>query len=87
MVVLHYGGSSSLNLAQRARVATGLSQRKFAEMLGVSPSVVCRWEAGRPPSGAAHALLLVIVDYPALVAEVLAKSRGGDPSAKPYNPG
>jgi DNA-binding transcriptional regulator YiaG len=60
-----------LNLAQRARVATGLSQRQFAKLLGITPSVVCRWEAGRAPSGAALALLKVVVDHPGIVAATL----------------
>lgn len=72
-----------LNLPQRARVATGLSQVRFAELLGVSRSVIERWERGGTPSGAARALLRVIVDYPAIVMEVLAKP----PKAEENNSG
>ena len=60
-----------LNLAQQARVATGLSQRRFAKLLGVAPSLISKWETGSPPSGPALALLRVIRDYPAAVIETL----------------
>jgi DNA-binding transcriptional regulator YiaG len=34
------------------RMAAGLSQVEVAELLGVTPSAVCRWEAGaRMPHG------------------------------------
>ena len=65
------GGRRQLNLAQQARVATGLSQRRFAKLLGVTPSLISRWETGSPPSGPALALLRVIRDHPATVLETL----------------
>lgn len=74
-----------LNLAQQARVATGLSQRQFAKLLGVAPSVVCRWEAGRSPSGAALALLKVVISYPAVVTEVLTQPPKPEQSPQHYN--
>lgn len=68
-----------LNLAQRARIATGLSQVRFATLLGISRSVVERWERGGMPTGAARALLRVIVDHPAIVTEVLSHSSEAGP--------
>lgn len=32
-----------------ARIAMGLTQREAAELLGVDPSTVCRWETIKPP--------------------------------------
>lgn len=77
------GAPVSLNLAQQARVAVGLSQRQFAKLLGVAPSVVCRWEAGRPPSGAARALLLVVIEHPGIVTEVLNGGAAGGSTPQP----
>ncbi len=65
----------ALNLPQRARIATGLSQVRFATLLGVSRSVIERWERGGMPTGAAQALLRVIVDHPGIVIEVLTTDR------------
>jgi putative transcriptional regulator len=47
------------NVAQ-IREATGLSQARFAQLIGVSPRTLQDWEQGRrAPSGAARTLLLV----------------------------
>lgn len=47
-----------MSLARRARLATGLSQREFARLIGTSHVTVARWEAGhRRPSAPAVALL------------------------------
>jgi putative transcriptional regulator len=44
----------------RIREKTGLSQSRFAELLGVSVRTVQDWEQGRrAPSGAARTLLLI----------------------------
>jgi putative transcriptional regulator len=52
------------NVAQ-IREATGLSQARFAELLGVSPRTLQDWEQGRrAPSGAARTLLLVAARDP-----------------------
>ena len=32
-----------------ARIALGLTQKQAAELLGVDPSTVCRWETIKPP--------------------------------------
>jgi DNA-binding XRE family transcriptional regulator len=60
-----------LNLPQQARIAVGLSQRRFAELIGVSRSVVERWEAGKPPSGAAASLLQLTAKHPEVVLATL----------------
>lgn len=54
------------------RESTGLSQARFAQLLGVSPRTLQDWEQGRrAPSGAARTLLLVAAKDPkALLAVV-----------------
>jgi len=56
------------------RESTGLSQSRFAQLLGVSPRTLQDWEQGRrAPSGAARTLLLVAARDPkALLAVALA---------------
>jgi putative transcriptional regulator len=52
------------NVAQ-IREATGLSQSRFAELLGVSTRTLQDWEQGRRvPSGAARTLLLMAARDP-----------------------
>jgi transcriptional regulator with XRE-family HTH domain len=47
------------------REGTGLSQSRFAEVLGVSVRTLQEWEQGRrAPSGAARALLLIAAKNP-----------------------
>ena len=53
----------------------GLSQPKFADMLGISVSTLRNWEQGRrKPEGAARILLLVAAKYPETVLEVVSQS-------------
>ena len=53
------------------REATGLSQSKFAELLGVSVRTLQEWEQGRrAPSGAARTLLRVAANNPQALIEV-----------------
>ena len=53
----------------RARV--GLSQEKFAAILGVSPRTLQEWEQGRrKPSGAALSLLTVAKKRPEVLREI-----------------
>jgi putative transcriptional regulator len=53
----------------------GLSQPKFADMLGISVSTLRNWEQGRrKPEGAAQILLLVAAKYPKTVLEVVHQS-------------
>jgi len=47
------------------RESTGLSQARFAQLLGVSPRTLQDWEQGRrAPSGAARTLLLMAAKDP-----------------------
>jgi putative transcriptional regulator len=53
------------------RERTGLSQAKFATLLGVSVRTLQEWEQGRrAPSGAARTLLLVAAKNPKALLEV-----------------
>jgi putative transcriptional regulator len=53
------------------RERTGLSQRKFAQLLGVSIRTLQEWEQGRrAPSGAARTLLRIAAKNPRAVLDV-----------------
>ena len=53
------------------REGTGLSQAKFATLLGVSVRTLQEWEQGRrAPSGAARTLLMVAARNPQALLEV-----------------
>ena len=53
------------------RAKTGLSQARFAELLGVSVRTLQDWEQGRrAPSGAARTLLLVADRNPRALLDV-----------------
>lgn len=53
------------------RENTGLSQAKFAALLGVSVRTLQEWEQGRrAPSGAARTLLMVAAKNPQALLEV-----------------
>ena len=53
------------------REATGLSQARFAQLLGVSVRTLQEWEQGRRfPSGAARTLLLIAERNPKALLEV-----------------
>ena len=53
------------------RERTGLSQAKFAALLGVSVRTLQEWEQGRrAPSGAARTLLMVAAKNPQALLEV-----------------
>jgi len=54
-----------------ARQHSGLSQARFAALLGVSVRTLQEWEQGRrQPSGAAKTLLKVAERYPEILREV-----------------
>ncbi len=58
-------------LVAEARAKTGLSQEKFAALLGVSPRTLRDWEQGRrSPSGAARTLLRIAARHPEVLREV-----------------
>jgi putative transcriptional regulator len=53
------------------RQNTGLSQARFAELLGVSVRTLQEWEQGRrAPSGAARTLLLIASKNPRALLDV-----------------
>ena len=53
------------------REGTGLSQPRFAELLGVSVRTLQEWEQGRrAPSGAARTLLLIAARNPRALVDV-----------------
>ena len=53
------------------RERTGLSQPRFAQLLGVSVRTLQEWEQGRrDPSGAARTLLLIAAKNPRLLIDV-----------------
>lgn len=53
------------------RERTGLSQPRFAELLGVSVRTLQEWEQGRrAPSGAARTLLLIATKNPRVLVDV-----------------
>jgi putative transcriptional regulator len=53
------------------RERPGLSQRKFAQLLGVSVRTLQEWEQGRrAPSGAARTLLRIAAKNPRAVLDV-----------------
>ena len=53
------------------REGTGLSQPRFAQLLGVSVRTLQEWEQGRrAPSGAARTLLLIAAKNPGALVEV-----------------
>lgn len=62
----------ALTEAAQARSKTGLSQPKFAELLGVSVRTLQEWEQGRrTPSGAARSLLHIAASRPDVFRDVL----------------
>ena len=51
--------------ARTARAGTGMSQSKFAELIGVSVRTLQEWEQGRKrPSGPAETLLRLVAKQP-----------------------
>jgi putative transcriptional regulator len=57
--------------ALEARMRSGLSQRKFADVPGVSARTLQEWEQGRrKPSGAARSLLAIAKRRPGVLREV-----------------
>jgi len=53
------------------RESTGLSQPRFAQLLGVSVRTLQEWEQGRrAPSGAARTLLLIAANNPGALVDV-----------------
>jgi len=56
------------NEVSMARAKLGLSQNKFASLLGISPATLKNWEQGRrQPTGAAKVLLKIATQHPRIV--------------------
>ncbi len=63
----------SVPVVTEARVRSGFSQKRFAELLGVSARTLQEWEQGRRrPSGAARSLLTIAIQRPDVLREVFA---------------
>jgi putative transcriptional regulator len=61
-----------------ARIRAGLSRRRFATVLGVSPATLARWESGqRKPTGAARSLLKIAKHRSDVFREVFASREDG----------
>ena len=58
------------------REGYGLSQAKFAALMGISVATLRNWEQGRrSPEGSARVLLRVVAKHPEAVLDVVAHSR------------
>lgn len=65
------GRVTQLPSVARIREGTGLSQLRFAQLLGVSTRTLQEWEQGRrSPSGAARTLLLIAARNPRVLLDV-----------------
>ena len=66
-----HGRVTAMSDVARIRESTGLSQARFAQLLGVSPRTLQDWEQGRrAPSGAARTLLLVASKDPKVLVSI-----------------
>jgi putative transcriptional regulator len=66
-----YGRVINMPDVATIREKTGLSQARFAQLLGVSVRTLQDWEQGRrAPSGAARTLLMVAARNPQALLEV-----------------
>ena len=66
-----HGRVTNVPSVSSIRERTGLSQARFAQLLGVSMRTLQEWEQGRRvPSGAARTLLLIASKNPRLLIDV-----------------
>ena len=66
-----HGRVTNIPSVTSVRERTGLSQARFAQLLGVSVRTLQEWEQGRrAPSGAARTLLLIAQKNPRALLEV-----------------
>jgi putative transcriptional regulator len=66
-----HGRITSVPPVASVREKTGLSQSRFAELLGVSVRTLQEWEQGRrAPSGAARTLLMIAAKNPRALLDV-----------------
>ena len=78
-----HGRITSVPSVSAVREKAGLSQQKFATLLGVSVRTLHEWEQGRrAPLGAARTLLLIAAKNPRALIEVACKSPGSLPPTK-----
>ncbi len=68
----HVGRVINVPDVAATRQKTGLSQARFAQLLGVSPRTLQDWEQGRrSPSRAARTLLLIAAKNPRALLDVV----------------
>lgn len=66
-----HGRVTNVPSVSSVRERTGLSQARFAQLLGVSVRTLQEWEQGRrAPSGAARTLLMIAQKNPRALLEV-----------------
>jgi putative transcriptional regulator len=66
-----HGRITNMPSVAMIREGTGLSQPRFAELLGVSVRTLQEWEQGRrAPSGAARTLLMIAAKNPRALIDV-----------------
>ncbi len=66
-----HGRLTTVPSVSSVREKTGLSQAKFAALLGVSVRTLQEWEQGRrAPSGAARTLLMIAAKNPRALVDV-----------------
>ena len=66
-----HGRITNVPSVAQVRETTGLSQSRFAELLGVSVRTLQEWEQGRrAPSGAARTLLMIAARNPRALLDV-----------------
>jgi putative transcriptional regulator len=66
-----HGRVTSIPAVGEIRRSTGLSQSRFATLLGVSVRTLQEWEQGRrTPTGAARTLLMIAARNPEALREV-----------------
>ena len=66
-----HGRITNVPAVASVREKTGLSQSRFAELLGVSVRTLQEWEQGcRAPSGAARTLMMIAAKNPRALMDV-----------------
>ena len=74
-MVAKKGSKVEISPVVSARIKSGLSQSRFAELLGVSVRTLQEWEQGRrSPSRAAKTLISIAETHPEVLREVAASA-------------
>ena len=72
------GAEVSISPVVSARMKSGLSQARFAALLGVSVRTLQEWEQGRrQPSGAAKTLIVIAQKRPEVLSELAGQDSVG----------